>query len=199
MPVPTNQHTGPSGLATMARTSARCGGTPIFALNKNTKLAQTDPDDPYALFTTAAAGNDLNVIAVDNPGFAWLEAYPLISGATAPGTALQVNFFGYVTNHQGNQRNAHMDVDPTNFDDSLGNFFCPLLLEQGKSKPAVVVFDNLVIADKNDVTAGAKQMQTLTPRYIFVGGVDKIVALVSTPHDLITAGVLLGRFTNGAQ
>lgn len=185
---------------------SRCLGTAFSVFNLNTKTAQNDPDDPASI----AAGDhahDVNVPVVVNENLLpWLDLFPLISGSTLPVTAVEVRaygFFPYRTDMgQMTKYFSPGEANSTSFDNSVldegsvAGMWFPLKLLNAAA-PGIVTFDNTAVMNKDSTAGSKKQQQLLTPRSVYTAGAPKILVSIVTAHDAgITAGLLLGRFTN---
>lgn len=193
--VPMHEHDGRQAVHTGSVFS------PLFTLNKNLLVTQSDPDDPHQYATlTNLSGNDLHPIVVENTlGLPHLNLMAWTVGAITTGAVVAV-FGGFPLPNDETAKMLPFDFDAVNFGNPytaaniLGWLWEPLYKPGAASNLITIGTTTEIIADANGAGAPAFRVSSLD-NYVYTRGARKLLALTSTAMAGPTAAMLTGRLS----
>jgi len=190
-------HAGSEFDARCATTLAGCLG-PLLIFNKNSKVAQADPDNPWS-FEDNSDANGSNVVIHPVPSdclyLTLWHAY-VVSGASNPGASLPaIRTFGQgvLPASNGKQSSYRLEDISTTFPTLSKMWHALRPVNSLLTASPLLTFPGSTSYEL-DVTVSAKQVRFSYPLIVYVGGMKYAAVSVETIADQTGAGVICGIF-----
>lgn len=184
--------------------AARGDGSDIFVVNKASKTAQNDPDDPNSIYLGDHA-DDANVIIVENPGFPYIDLAHCWSGAANPTTPPSVAGFGLWRPDPGAdvtriKRYTPADAVAASFDPyshaSMGGANDWVALRDRATGDHIQAFGTDPEIDKDATASDGKVRRLVWGVSYYCDGLRELIFPVTEAGDQTGPGVIIGRFSS---